>query len=271
MKLFLDSADIEEIKKVKSYGILEGVTTNPSLIKKAAEKHKIKNLETYIKKLLKICKTIPVSLEVIGTDYKEMVREGKILHKKFNKVSKNVYVKIPINPCLKKSCSMKSDGIKAIQTLHKLKIKINCTLIFTPEQANFAAKAGANYVSPFVGREDDYLREMARIKFEKSDYFPKDGFKNHKKMLEDNGLVSGVDLIKKINKNFKRSKTKTKILAASIRNQKQLRECEDAGANIATVPFPVIEKLISHPKTLEGMKKFTKDIVPEYKKMFKKS
>jgi len=269
MKLFLDSADIEEVKKVKSWGILEGVTTNPSLIKKAAEKYEVKNLETYIKKLLKVCKTIPVSLEVIGTNYEEMVHEGKILHKKFNKISKNVYVKIPINPCLQKSCSMKSDGIKTIQTLHNAKIKTNCTLIFTPEQATLAAKAGANYVSPFVGREDDYLREMARIKFEKSDYFPKDGFKKHKKTIEDNGLVSGIDLIKKIATNFNRSKTKTKILAASIRNQKQLRECENAGADIATVPFKVIEKLISHPKTREGMKKFTKDVVPEYKKIFK--
>ena len=119
-----------------------------------------------------------------------------------------------------------------------------------------------------MGREF-FLLEMGRIKFEKNDYFPKEGFKKHKKRLEDKGIISGVNLIEKISTNFKRSKIKTEVLAASIRNQKQLRECETAGADIATVTFKIIEKLISQSKTVEGMKKFTKDIVPEYKKMFK--
>lgn len=269
MKIFLDSADIDDITEAKSYGILDGVTTNPSLIKKAAEKHKIKDLETYIKRLLKICKGVPVSLEVIGSNYEDMVKEGKILFKKFNSVSKNVYVKIPVNPCMEKTCNNSSDGIKAIRELSRLKIPVNCTLIFTPEQSLLAAKAGAKFVSPFAGREDDYIREMNRMKFNKEDYFPKDGFKKNKKLLDDNGIVSGVDLIKKTSEIFKKERTKTLILAASIRNQRQFREVEVAGADIATVPLSVIRRLFRHPKTLEGMKKFTKDVVPEYSKILK--
>lgn len=269
MKIFLDSADIDEILEVKSYGILDGITTNPSLIKKSAEKHKIKDLEKYIKKILKICKGKPVSLEVIGSTYEEMVSEGKTLFKKFNHVAKNVYIKIPANPCLEKKCKNSSDGIKAIHELSKSKIPVNCTLIFTPEQSLLASKAGAKFVSPFVGREDDYLRELNRMKFKKEDYFPKEGFKKGKKIFEDNGIVSGIDLIKKTHKIFKLNKIKSKILAASIRNQKQFREAEIAGADIITVPFKVIQKLFLHHKTTEGMKKFTKDVVPEYRTMLK--
>jgi transaldolase len=268
MKLFIDSADIEEIKQVKKNGILDGVTTNPSLIKKAVEKFKKKgklDMESYIKDILKTCKGKPVSLEVIGTNYKEMVSEGKILYKKFNKVGKNVYVKIPVNPCMDLKCNNSSDGIKAIKALSKLGIPVNCTLIFTPEQALLASKAGAKMVSPFVGRVDDYIRELNRIKFDKKDYFPKQGWKKGKKVLDDNGIVSGVELIESCVKIFKGSKTE--VLAASIRNKKQFREVAEVGADIATVPFSVIQKLLVHYKSAEGMRNFVKDVVPEYSKI----
>lgn len=269
MQIFLDSADIKEIEKVNSYGILAGVTTNPSLIKKSAQKNKIKNFEDYIKKILKICKEKPVSLEVIGSTYEEMVREGKTLFKKFNPISKNVYIKIPVNTCSKNSCDENAEGIKAISTLSKLKIPINSTLIFTPEQALLAANAGAKIVSPFVGREDDYIREINKIKFKKTDYLPISGLEKNKKILNDNGIVSGIDLIKQTSEIFKKQKIKTKILAASIRNKRQLREVAIAGADIATVPFNVIQELLIHPKTVQGMKGFIKDIIPEYKKVLR--
>ena len=164
VKLFIDSADIDEIREVLSYGILDGVTTNPSLIKKAVEKRKNVNIESYIKEILKVCRGKSVSLEVVGTKYDEMINEGLTIYKKFNPVAKNVFVKIPVNPCVEEFCSFASDGIKAIKFLSKKEIPVNCTLIFTPEQALLAAKAGAKIVSPFTGREDDYIREMNRIK-----------------------------------------------------------------------------------------------------------
>lgn len=270
MKLFIDSADINEIKEVLSYGILEGVTTNPSLIKKAVEarkKGKKINMESYIKEILVTCRGMPVSLEVVGIDYGDMIEEARSLFKKFNPVAKNVYIKIPVNPCLDDKCDMNFDGIKAIKTLSKQKIPINCTLIFTPEQAFLAAKAGAKIVSPFTGREDDYIREINRVRFKKEDYFPKEGFRKGKKLLDDNGIVSGVDLIIECIEILRQSRLKTEVLAASIRNKRQFREVSEIGADIATIPFAVIKKLVEHPKTIEGMKKFTKDIIPEYAKV----
>jgi len=267
MKIFIDSADIDEIKEVLSYGILEGVTTNPSLIKKAVEKRKGISIESYIKDILRVCKGKPVSLEVVGTDYREMIEEGKTLFKKFNPVAKNVYVKIPVNPCLERECDMNFDGIKAIKTLSREKIPVNCTLIFTPEQAFLASKAGAKIVSPFIGREDDYIRKMNRIKFKKEDYFPEEGFRKGKKLLEDDGIVSGVDLIIECIEILRQSHLKTEVLAASIRNTRQFREVAEIGADIATLPLKVIKKLLEHKKTVEGMKKFTKDVVPEYEEL----
>ena len=264
MKLFIDSADIDEIRSVKDYGILDGVTTNPSLIKKASEKHKIKSMEYYIKQILKLCKGIPVSLEVIGNTYDDMLNEALLLYKKFNPVAKNVYVKIPVNPCFSLICDNDMDGIKVIKQLSKKKIPVNCTLIFTPEQAILAAKAGAKIVSPFSGRVDDFLRANAKIKFEKTDYYPAGGLKKGKKILNDKGITSGVDLIKKIRIIFDNGKIKSEILAASIRNKREFREVALVGADIATVPFKVIQNLNKHKKSVEGMKKFTKDIVPEY-------
>ncbi|MBI2451727.1 transaldolase [Candidatus Pacearchaeota archaeon] len=272
MKFFLDSADINEIKDALSFGILDGVTTNPSLIKEAVEREKSRgkkiDLDSYINNILKLCNGKPVSLEVVSSDYENMLREGKMLYKKFNKIAKNVYVKIPINPCLELECSNDMEGIRAIKKLSDEKIPVNCTLIFTPEQALLAAKAGAKFVSPFVGRVDDYLRETAHIKFNKSDYFPEEGWKDGKKILNDRGIVSGVELIREISEIFRKQKIQSEILAASIRNTRQIREVAIAGADIATIPFNVFSKIASHIKTAEGMQKFTKDIVPEYAKLF---
>lgn len=262
MKIFLDSSKLEEIEKAKSFGILEGVTTNPSLVKKAVEGKKV-DMKSYITKILKTCKGIPVSLEVIGDTYEEMVAEGRKLFKMFNPVAKNVYIKIPVSPIFEKTEDTVFDGIKAIKTLSKEKIPVNCTLIFTPEQALLAADAGAKFVSPFVGREDDYLRNKAHMKFKKTDYFPAKGIKN----LDDGGIVSGVDLIKKISEIFKEHEIKSEILAASIRNHREVREVAAAGADIATISLKVMKELLLHPKTMEGMKGFTKDIVPEYKEL----
>lgn len=224
-------------------------------------------MEEYVIKIFKIVgKKLPVSLEVVGTNFDEIVKEGKILHKKFKKYG-NVFVKVPIDPCLENVCSRDADGIKAIRALSKMGIKINCTLIFTPEQALLAAKAGASFVSPFVGREDDYIREINRIKFEKTDYYPSSGKKKLGKMLNDKGIVSGVDLIRKCREIFDEGKIKTEILAASIRNIRQFREVALAGADIATIPLKVLQSLLKHYKSLEGMKKFNKDVIPEYAKM----
>ncbi len=269
MKLFIDSADIDEIKEVLSYGILDGVTTNPSLIKKAVEKRKNLNMESYIKEILRVCKGKPVSLEVVGTYYDEMVDEGLTIYNKFNRVAKNVYIKIPVNPCLDHECSSSSDGIKAIRFLSKNRIPVNCTLIFTPEQALLASKAGAKFVSPFTGREDDYIRELNRVKFKKEDYFPKEGYKKGKRILTDNGIISGVHLIRGCVDIIRKSKLDTEVLAASIRSVRQFREVGEVGADIATVPFQVIKKLLNHKKTMEGMKKFTEDVVPEYVEVLK--
>lgn len=268
MKLFIDSADSDEIKDVLSYGILEGVTTNPSLIKKAVDKRKKAgeeiDLESYLKTLLKTCKGIPVSLEVIGTSFEEMLSEGETLYKKFNGVAKNVVVKVPVDPCMETICTHASDGIKTIKALTKAGIPVNCTLIFTPEQALLAAKAGATYVSPFTGRVDDYIREMNRIEFQKTDYFPEDGIKKGQKTLADNGIVSGVDLVEETKRIFLKNNIRSQVLAASIRNVRQFRECAEVGADIATVPYKVIQTLLAHHKTAEGMQNFVKDVVPEY-------
>ena len=274
MKLFIDTANIEEIVEVLDYGILDGVTTNPSLIKLEVDRLKSKgkkiDLESHIKDILKIVKGKPVSLEVIGLNYREMVKEALNLYKKFNTISKNIYIKIPVDPCLEKSCNFEADGIKAIKFLSLKRIPVNATLIFTPEQSLLAAKAGAKIVSQFVGREDDYLRELNKIKFNKEDYFPSKGIKIMKKIFSDNGIVSGVGLIQQTRQIFDNNKIKTEILAASIRNKIQFREVVIAGADITTMPYEVIKSLLKHHKTAEGMRQFTNDITKEYAKLAKK-
>tara|TARA_Y100000034_G_scaffold136421_1_gene212788 strand:+ start:2176 stop:2949 length:774 start_codon:yes stop_codon:yes gene_type:complete len=257
MKIFIDSADIDEIKDAYSMGIVDGVTTNPSLIKKAVAKYKTKDMKTYIKQILLIAKGTPVSLEVTELNYEGMIKQGLKLYKMFN--SKDVYIKIPVNT------NNSYDGIRAIKYLSKKGIKINCTLIFTPEQAVLAAKAGAKFVSPFAGRIDDFIRKNNRLKIDKTAYFPAEGLKKY----EDNGIVSGVDLVAQTKEIFETYNIKCEVLAASLRNARQVRECMLNGADIATLPYTVIKELLEHTKTDEGIVAFTKDIIPEYAKLLK--
>lgn len=271
MKIFIDTADLEEIKNAFSWGIVDGITTNPSLIKKAMEKLKKEGkeitLEEYIKKILEIAgERCPVSLEVIALDEKGMCREAKKLQSKFGAVSRNVVVKIPINPALAPADSTNYDGLKVIKSLRMEGIRTNATLIMTPEQALLAANAGADYVSPFAGRIDDYLRANMKIKAGKADYYCAEGALHEGAIVEDNGIVSGVDLIGQTVEILK--PYKTEVIAASIRNARQARECALAGSHIATIPFDVLKQMITHPKTYEGMLAFKNDTVEEYRKVF---
>ena len=268
MKIFIDSADLDEIKQFYAWGIADGVTTNPSLLKKAVEvrqkrREKI-NLDKYIREILKIARGTPVSLEVTEITAKGMIEQGKQLYRKFNPVARNVYIKIPVNPAFKNEDMTHFDGIAAIKALAKEKIPVNCTLIFTPEQALLAAKAGAKIVSPFAGRIDDYLRTVNALKFDKSDYFPAHGWMEKGRLLSDNGVLSGVDLVRQCVQILKNANLSTEVLAASLRNPRQVREAALVGAQIGTIPLAVIRDLLKHPKTYEGMATFTADIVKEY-------
>lgn len=270
IKIFIDSSKLSEIRQAYDYGLLDGVTTNPSLIRAAVDEEKIKggsiDIEDYIKKILLIARGVPVSLEVIGTDSERMIDEGRRIYKLFNPIAENVYVKIPVNPSIEEKSSKNFDGLKAIKTLSGEGIPINCTLIFTPEQALMAAKAGASFVSPFAGRIDDLIRSENNLQFKKTDYFPAYGEEKDGDILENNGIISGIDLVTQIREIFDNyGISETKVLAASIRNARQAREAALAGADIATLPMNVIEELLIHPKTIEGMKGFIKDIVPEYR------
>jgi transaldolase len=271
VKIFIDSADLDEISKAFAWGIADGVTTNPSLMKQAIDKRKGQNLnlDAYIKKILKLAKGAPVSLEVTETSKEGMIQQGLALFKRYNHVAHNVYIKIPINPAFKEGDPTHFDGIAAIKYLTKKKIPTNCTLIFTPEQALLAAKAGASFASPFAGRVDDFIRMNNKKKFDKTAYYPMDGMKNKSRILEDNGIVSGIDLVAQCVEILEHYGLKTKVLAASLRNPQQVREAALVGAHISTIPFLVIGNLLKHPKTYEGMKKFTADIVPEYVELTK--
>jgi len=268
MKIFIDSADIDEIREAYSGGVLDGVTTNPSLIKKAAAKRPGLNMKDYINKILTTAEGTPVSLEVLGTSYRDMIEEGKKLYQIFNPVAENVVIKVPVNPSLQKEASY--DGIKTIKELTDQGIPVNATLIFTPEQALLAAKAGALFVSPFAGRVDDLIRNNHKIKYDKTDYFPFSGWKTEsaEDLMEDNGIVSGIDLVSQCVEIFREFGLQAEILAASLRNPRQVREAALVGADIATLPFPVIKALLYHFKTREGMENFIKDIVPEYAALF---
>ena len=288
MKIFIDTADLDEIKEAASWGILDGVTTNPSLIKKAVEKMKARgkqiSMEDYIKE---ICRSVdgPVSLEVKGRRYDEMVREAKILYEKFNGVNNNVVIKIPINTAFSPD-DEQFEGIKAIKELESLGIPTNATLVMTPEQALLAAKAKASYVSPFLGRVDDFIRKKMGIQHGKMDYWDYEAIelieqeerkKNVEKGYEgvaainygDNGIYSGVELVYDVIEIYEAYGYETKIIAASIRNARQVRQVAMLGVDIATIPFIVIKEMISHYKTMEGMKKFSEDVVEEYEEIFK--
>ena len=268
MKIFIDSARLDEIQQAYSFGVADGVTTNPSLLKKAVNNlqqsgHKI-TIKEYLKKILLTAKGNPVSLEVTEFTFDKMVKQAKQLYKMFNPIANNVNIKIPVNTSFENNRGKEFDGIKAIKALSEEKIPVNCTLIFTPEQALIAAKAGATFVSPFAGRIDDYIRSQHNIHFEKSDYFPAEGLEDNEEIFEDNGIVSGIDLVAQIVDIFSIYGIRTEVIAASMRNTRQVREAALVGAHIATIPFDVIKELLTHYKTQEGMKKFTDDIVPEY-------
>lgn len=208
MKFFLDTANINDIKDIYDLGIISGVTTNPSLI--AKEK---RDLKETIKEISDIVDG-PISGEVISLDYEGMIKEGEELAS----IHSNIVVKIP----------MTRDGLKAVSYLSKNNIKTNVTLIFSSTQALLAARAGATYVSPFLGRLDDI------------------GF-------------NGLNLIKEIKDIFKVHDIKTEIIAASVRNPIHIVESAKLGADIATIPPTVVDNLIKHPLTDIGIEKFVKD------------
>lgn len=208
MKLFVDTADIAEIKRLNDLGILDGVTTNPSLVLKAG-----KNFKEIV---FEICNIVdgPVSAEVVATAYERMIAEGQELAK----IHKNIVVKVPMIP----------DGIKAITYFSGKGIKTNCTLVFSANQALLAAKAGATYVSPFIGRLDDIGQ-------------------------------TGMDLIEEMKVIFQNYGFETQILAASIRHPIHVKEAALAGADVATCPPAVIDQLFKHALTDAGLKKFLDD------------
>ena len=208
MKFFIDTAKIEEIKEAASLGILDGVTTNPSLVSKTG-----KEFRKLLDEILEIVDG-PVSAEVIPTDYSGIVREGREL----SKIHRNIVVKVPLI----------KEGLKAVKTLSDEGIKTNVTLCFSPSQALLAAKAGATYISPFVGRLDDIS-------------------------------TSGMDLISQIVQIYRNYNYETEVLVASIRHPLHLVEAALMGADVCTMPFDVINKLFNHPLTDAGLEKFLND------------
>ncbi|MEM2915119.1 MAG: transaldolase family protein, partial [Candidatus Bathyarchaeia archaeon] len=268
MKIFVDTAELDEIKKACSWGVVDGATTNPSLIKKAVDKRHGKiSMEDYIKEILKTVPG-PVSLEVIAVKADEMIEQGRFLYKKFSPYGE-VAVKIPVNPSMGDD-DLDFDGLMAIRQLSNENISVNCTLVMTPEQALLAAKAGATYVSPFAGRIDDYIRAKMGMKqgvdFKKEDYFDYELLKKTREgkldevvknfssvpeayrnkdvkslaeLSQDNGILSGVDLVAKILKVYRNYGIKTQVIAASLRNARQVREVAEIGVDIATLPFEV--------------------------------
>ena len=208
MKIFIDTANVEEIKEVATWGILDGVTTNPSLIAKEG-----RDLKEVINEICSIVDG-PISAEVISLEHEGMVKEALELVQ----LHKNIVIKIP----------MTIEGLKAVKILSEKNIKTNVTLIFSSQQALLAAKAGATYVSPFVGRVDDIG-------------------------------AKGVQLIKEIAEIFNIHKINTEIIAASIRNPIHVSECAIAGSDIATIPFGVLKMMSKHPLTDIGIEKFLAD------------
>ncbi|HEY4060920.1 MAG TPA: fructose-6-phosphate aldolase [Puia sp.] len=212
MKFFIDTADLAQIKEANDLGILDGVTTNPSLMAKVG----IKGAEAVTNHYKTIAELVngDVSAEVVSTDFKTMVEEGKKLHA----IHPNIVVKIP----------MIKDGIKALKWFSDNGIKTNCTLVFSAGQAILAAKAGANYVSPFIGRIDD-------------------------------SNWDGVQLIAQIAEIYSIQGYETEILAASIRSSLHIVQCAEAGADVVTSPLEPILGLLKHPLTDIGLAKFLAD------------
>ena len=208
MKFFIDTANIQEIKEAEAMGILDGVTTNPSLI--AREDGDFKDILTEITKIV----DGPISGEVVALDYDGMMKEAEELAA----IHKNIVVKVPLI----------KEGIKAVKSLSGMGIKTNVTLCFSPAQAILAAKAGATYISPFVGRLDD----ISHV---------------------------GMDLVEQIAQIYANYEYETEIIVASIRNPLHIIEAGLIGADIVTVPFNVIEQLFKRPLTDSGIEKFLAD------------
>ncbi len=210
MKFFIDTANISEIKEAKALGLIDGVTTNPSLASKEKEGRDFKKL------IREICEIVdgPVSAEVVATEEEAIIKEARELVK----IHKHVVVKVPLIP----------EGLKAVRRLSQEGIKINVTLVFSPTQALLAAKAGATYVSPFVGRLDD----VSEI---------------------------GMNLIQQILTIFGNYDYDTQVLVASVRNPVHVVEAAMMGAHVATLPFSVLMQLSKHPLTDVGLKKFLAD------------
>lgn len=208
MKFFIDTANVKDIKEAWLLGVIDGVTTNPSLISKENRKP--------VELLREICEIVngPVSAEAVSLEAGKMMEEAKVLAQ----IHKNIVVKIP----------MTKDGLKATKELSRLNIKTNVTLIFSPSQALLAAKAGATYVSPFVGRLDDI-----------SHY--------------------GMDIVGEILEIYENYNFETEVIVASIRNPLHVVDAARMGAHIATIPFSVIEQLLKHPLTDIGIERFLKD------------
>jgi len=297
MKIFIDSADLEEIKSACSWGIIDGATTNPSLIKMAVDAREgTMTMEDYIAEILETVPG-PVSLEVIALQAMDMVDQARMLYKTFSPHG-DVAIKIPINTCMEDGMNL-FDGLKAIKQLSEENIPVNTTLIMTPEQALLAAKAGAAYVSPFAGRIDDYIRTNLGLKrgvdYQKGDYYDAaqvqrivakqivgrvSGENSVSRLYRskdlrgllaeghDNGVYSGLDLVKRILQIYRTYDYNVQVIAASIRNTRQVRELAELGVHIATIPFPVLKDMIQHYKTMEGVRSFTADIVPAYEKLF---
>ncbi len=221
MKFFIDTADVNQIEQALQMGLVDGVTTNPTLISKTGRPF----MDT-AKEILKLVYPKPVSLEVVSLDYESMVREARILAE----LSDNVVIKIP----------MTVDGMRAVKTLSREGIKTNVTLVFSPLQALLAAKAGATYVSPFVGRLDD---------------------------IGHNGML----LVEQIVDIYKNYDFDTQIIVASVRHPKHVLESAIIGADIVTVPYGVIVQLSKHPLTDVGLKRFLEDWekVPDKDSIFK--
>ena len=209
MKFFLDTANIDEIKEAASWGILDGVTTNPTLVSREGK-------VDFKERIRQICEVVkgPVSAEVVSTDYDGMVREALEL----SKIAENVTVKIP----------MTKDGIKAVSTLSREGVKTNVTLVFSANQALIAAKAGATFVSPFIGRLDDIGND-------------------------------GMSILSDILEIFRIYDVKTEVIAASIRHPEHVRQAALLGAHIATIPFKVLSAMFNHPLTDKGIERFLKD------------
>jgi transaldolase len=209
MKFFIDTANPDEIKAAYEMGVIDGVTTNPTLISK--EK---KDFESLIEEICKIIKGLPVSLEVLSLNSEGMIEEARRL----SRMGENIVVKIP----------MTTEGLKAIKALVSEGIKTNTTLVFSPTQALLAAKAGTTYVSPFIGRLDDIAQ-------------------------------TGMDLIEQIVTIFDNYGFESEVIVASIRHPIHVLEAALIGADVATIPYKVIEQLVKHPLTDIGIERFLAD------------